>query len=248
VLRGILFAQAGALLEQLATDRPLVIFLDDLHWIDPTSLDLLESLLPLTERVPLMVIVALRDSAHHRDLASRWRAMALGVYGHRHTAVALAPLDAGQSRELVAGLLRIEDLPERVRRLILAKAEGNPFFVEEVIRSLLDAHLVVRDDGHWRATAEVADLALPDTLNGVITARLDRLPEGPRQFAQAAAVGRDFVRRLADVAAKRGAGGGQPVQRDPICEKSPLPSASSRSSIAHPGCRLPLVLLSTRRS
>ena len=55
------------------------------------------------------------------------------------------------SRELVAELLHVEDLPEKVRGLILSKAEGNPFFVEEVIRSLLDAQLVVRENSHWRA-------------------------------------------------------------------------------------------------
>ena len=81
------------------------------------------------------------------------------------------------NRRLVANLLEIEDLPEKVRALILRKAEGNPFFVEEVIRSLLDAKLVIREDNHWRATREIENIAVPDTLAGVITARLDRLDE-----------------------------------------------------------------------
>ena len=77
--------------------------------------------------------------------------------------------------------------------MILSKAEGNPFFVEEVIRSLLDANLVVRENSHWRATQEISNIALPDTLAGLITARLDRLSEESRQVAQTASViGREF--------------------------------------------------------
>ncbi len=78
-------------------------------------------------------------------------------------------MDEENSRTLVANLLQIEDLPDRVRTLILGKAEGNPFFVEEVIRSLLDANLGVRENSHWRATIEITNIALPDTLLGVIT-------------------------------------------------------------------------------
>ena len=92
-------------------------------------------------------------------------------FAHHYSAIVLEPWDASESRLLVANLLTIEDLPERVRALILAKAEGNPFFVEEVIRSLLDAQLVVREGEHWRATREIVDIALPDTLVGVIQAR-----------------------------------------------------------------------------
>jgi tetratricopeptide (TPR) repeat protein len=102
---------------------------------------------------------------------------------------------------LVSNLLKVEDLPEKARQLILRKAEGNPFFVEEVIRSLLDSGLLVRDGDHWRATREIDTLKVPDTLSGVITARLDRVPEGPRRVVEAASVvGRDFAHDvLADV-------------------------------------------------
>ena len=115
-------------------------------------------------------------------------------FSHRYSSIALEPLNEENSRTLVANLLQIEDLPDQVRTLILAKAEGNPFFVEEVIRSLLDANLVVRENSHWRATSEITNIALPDTLLGVITARLDRLSEESRQVAQTASViGREFA-------------------------------------------------------
>src|SRR5207249_597374 len=106
------------------------------------------------------------------------------------------------ARTLVANLLHVEDLPESVRALILEKAEGNPFFVEEVIRSLLDAQVVVRAGDHWRATREIENITVPDTLDGVIRARLDRLSEHPKRIAHSAAViGREFeFDVLADVA------------------------------------------------
>jgi hypothetical protein len=77
--------------------------------------------------------------------------------------------DESQSRTLVGNLLHIEDLPEKVRALILKKAEGNPFFVEEVVCSLLDSKLVVRENSHWRRRAR-SKTSPPDTLAGVITA------------------------------------------------------------------------------
>lgn len=191
MLRMLIFSQVIALLEQLAASRPLIIFLDDLHWIDPTSLDLIHSLLPLTDRLPLMLIMAFRP--RRQEPSWQFHETASRDFPHRYHAIDLQPLNETQARHLVASLLEIEDLPENVRQLILDKSEGNPFFVEEVIRSLLDGGLVVRQDGRWRATGEILNIKLPDTLIGVITARLDRLDDPTRRTIQTAAVlGREF--------------------------------------------------------
>jgi tetratricopeptide (TPR) repeat protein len=128
----------------------------------------------------------------------------------------------------VANLLHIEDLPERVRDLILTKAEGNPFFVEEVIRSLLDAHLVVRENSHWRATREIETIAVPSTLVGVIQSRLDRLDEASRQVVQTASViGREFsLDALAAISKLNGSMEGALAdlqRRELLREKSRLP-------------------------
>jgi len=190
-LRGLTFAHVSSYFERLTGDAPLVLVFDDVHWIDPSSLELLESLLPLTDRAALLIVLAFRP----RRQEPSWglHETAQREFSHRYTAIPLQPLDKDQSRQLVGNLLHVEDLPEKVRQLILDKAEGNPFFVEEVIRSLLDAKLVVQTDGHWRATKEIVNIAVPDTLNGVISARLDRLDDATRATAQAAAVlGREF--------------------------------------------------------
>lgn len=198
-LRGAIFGAVSTLFSALASQQPLVLVFEDLHWADDTSLELLNTLLPLTDDLPLLVITLFRP---HRDEPSwRFHETASRDFPHRYREIALQPLDESAARTLVGNLLWIEDLPENVRTLILQKSEGNPFFVEEVIRSLLDSGLVVRDGEHWRATRQIADVRVPETLAGVITARLDRVPDEPRRVIEAASViGRHFEHAvLADV-------------------------------------------------
>jgi class 3 adenylate cyclase/tetratricopeptide (TPR) repeat protein len=173
---------------------PTVIVLDDLHWADTASLDLLLSVAALVEESPLLITCLLRPD---KDAPS-WSAIekARNHLGARYTEILLEPLDAAHSKELLGNLLYIEDLPESVRKLILNKAEGNPFFVEEVIRTLIDSEYIVQENNHWRATREIVNVTIPDTLTGVLSARIDRLPENTKHVAQTAAVlGRIFAQR-----------------------------------------------------
>ena len=184
--RGYLRARANLL--------PTVIVLDDLHWADTASLDLLLSVAGLVEDLPLLITCLLRPD---KDAPS-WSATekARSQVGARYAEILLEPLDAAHSKELLGNLLYIEDLPDSVRRLILNKAEGNPFFVEEVIRTLIDSEYIVQENNHWRATREIVNVSIPDTLTGVLSARIDRLPENTKHVAQTAAVlGRIFAYR-----------------------------------------------------
>src|ERR687898_766855 len=185
-MRSYLRARAGLM--------PTVIVLDDLHWADTASLDLLLGVASLVEDVPLLIICLLRPD---KDAPS-WSAIerARDQSDARYTEVVLEPLDIAHSKELLGNLLYIEDLPESVRQLILSKAEGNPFFVEEVIRALIDSEFIVQENSHWRATREIVNVSIPDTLTGVLSARIDRLPESTKHVAQTAAVlGRIFAYR-----------------------------------------------------
>jgi len=190
-LREKIFGAVLHFFEHLAEKQPVVLIFEDLHWVDSVSLALIEQLMLLAEKSPVLILALFRPqtqepSWHFHETSQR-------DHAQLYTSIALEPLDEKASRQLVANLLEIEDLPEKVRALILKKAEGNPFFVEEVIRSLLDAKLVVRTEGHWRATREIENIQLPDTLAGVIGARLDRLDEESKKVAQTAAViGREF--------------------------------------------------------
>ena len=185
------FDAAFTFFQELAATRSLILVFDDLHWVDPTSLELINMLMPLADQCPLMLVGVYRPRRQERsweffEAASR-------DFAHRHVEVNLQPLTTDDARELVANLLEVDDLPLTVRNLILEKAEGNPFFVEEVIRTLLDRGLVVRQDGHWHATQEIEQIEVPDTLNGVLTARLDALDDSAKRVLQIAAiVGREF--------------------------------------------------------
>jgi tetratricopeptide (TPR) repeat protein len=201
-LQVLTFRAVESAVQRVAEEHPLVVVCEDLHWADVSSLELLEHLMPLTERVPLLLVCLLRPEREHgcwqvRETAAR-------RYPHRHSDLWLEPLSQAESQELVRNLLRVEDLPEALRERILERAEGNPFYVEEILRALIDVGIVVHDaaSGRWRATrAESSDsgdeIPIPDTLQGVLRARIDRLPEEPRRVLQMASViGRIFSYRV----------------------------------------------------
>ena len=197
-LREQVFTAVYEYLVHTAQQQPVVLVFEDLHWVDPTSLELILRLVPMTERAILMVIALFRP--REQDISWKFHEISRRDFNHFYTEMFLSPLDEVSSRELVSNLLHVEDLPEEVRGLILRKAEGNPFFVEEVIRSLLDAKLVVRENSHWRATREIKTISVPDTLTGVITARLDRLDEDSKRLTQTAAViGRELIQEKSRV-------------------------------------------------
>ena len=105
----------------------------------------------------------------------------------------LSPLAPDDSRQLVSNLLEIEALPDAVRDTILQKSEGNPFFVEEVIRMLIDTGGIVPKDNHWEAGKTIETLEIPDNLQSLLLARIDRLPEeSKRTLRIAAVIGRQF--------------------------------------------------------
>jgi class 3 adenylate cyclase/tetratricopeptide (TPR) repeat protein len=204
-LKAVAALEGGALVDKIteaarcylrtrADVMPTVIVFDDLHWADSASLELLLNVAGLVEDSPLLIICLLRPD---KDAPS-WSAIerARSELGARYTEIFLEPLDAAQAQELLGNLLYVEDLPESVRDLILNKAEGNPFFVEEVIRTLIDSGHIVQENNHWRATREIVNVTIPDTLTGVLGARIDRLPQNTKYVAQTAAVlGRIFEYR-----------------------------------------------------
>ena len=191
------FRAMETLVECAAHQRPLAIVCEDLHWADATSLKLLERLLALTDRSPLLLICIFRPETEH----SCWRIKetAARYYRHRHTDLWLDPLSATESETLVGNLLRVEYLPRELRGRILSHAEGNPFYVEEIIRSLMDSGAIAHDEatGRWRAMRDVTDITIPDTLHGVLMARIDRLrSEAKRVLQLASVIGRVFFYRV----------------------------------------------------
>jgi hypothetical protein len=182
-----------------------VVVCEDLHWADPTSLELLEQLLSLTDRAPVLFICLFRPETEHG--CWRIKETAARQHRHRHTDLWLEPLSAAEGEELVDSLLRVKELPGGLGERILEHAEGNPFYVEEIIRSLIASEAIVWDDtaGCWQAARTVREIVIPDTLSGVLMARIDRLEEETKRILQLAAViGRSFYYRVLEVIARKG--------------------------------------------
>ncbi len=184
-------AALRSLFRALAAKDPLALILDDIHWADPSSTDLLIKLLPLATEARILFCYITRpdrDSPGWKIVAAARETLGAGL-----TELTLNPLSDSDSRQLVSNLLEIESLPEAVRTLILKKAEGNPFFVEEVIRMLIDRNAITKKERGWVAEKTIETIDIPDNLQGLLLARIDRLPEDVRRTLRVASViGRQF--------------------------------------------------------
>jgi tetratricopeptide (TPR) repeat protein len=186
------------------TIDPAVLILDDIHWSDSASIDLLRHLLPLTGELPLLLICVLRPDQE----SSSWQVKlaAEEVYDQQSTVIQLHPLSHGDSNALVDDLLAISDLPDSLRAQILEKSTGNPFFVEEVVRTLIERGFIYQEESgdRWIAARDDA-IDIPDNIQSLLTARIDRLDEQVRHTLQLAAViGRSFYRRVLERVAQTG--------------------------------------------
>ena len=200
-----IFLASRRFFERLARTRPVVLVFEDLQWMDASSTRLLEHLLPLVEHAPLLIVGLSRPfwetpAGHLMEIIEK-------DHTAHYTAVRLAPLSQGDSARLAHNLLESEALPGELHTMILNKAEGNPFFLEEILRTLIDLGAIRREasSGRWRATAQIESMAIPDTVQRVILARLDRLEEEVKRVLRVAAViGRSFLYRVLRVVADAG--------------------------------------------
>lgn len=183
------------LLNALGAHRPLILIFEDLHWADQSSVKLLEQLLRLAaDRAVLFVNVFRPD---YQETAERIMQSALENFADRHVEIRIEPLDAQQSAQLVQNLLKIDNLPPATRKLITERAEGNPFYLEEVVRGLIDTGAVEFADGRFRVTEKIESVVIPGTVQEVIMSRVDRLDESTRHLLQVASViGRNFYHRI----------------------------------------------------
>lgn len=194
-LQGRYVASLHRIVRALATKGPVVLVLEDIHWADPASVDVMLGLLPLVTQQPVLVLAAGRGETD----APGWRIVTQtrAVFGDALTELRLQPLSEGDSRALVANLLEIESLPDAVRDAILKRSEGNPFFVEEVIRMLIERGAIVQSGQRWMANETINAIEIPETLHGLLLARIDQLPEeAKRSLRVASVIGRQFPVRV----------------------------------------------------
>ena len=183
------------LLSAMAGRGPLVLLLEDLQWADSSSSAILGQLLPLASSLPLLFCLVTRP--HHGTPGWKLVTTIREGMGGRLSELRLALLSEAESRRLISNLLRSNPLPEHVQHHIYRKAEGNPLFIEELLRMLIDQGAIQHREGLWQATIELGTIGIPDHLQGLLLARLDRLPEDARQTLRVAAViGRRFPVRV----------------------------------------------------
>lgn len=175
----------------LAERGPVVVALDDAHWADPSTRHLAEDLLELTDLSPVLCVAALRSDRASEGWLLRMRV--LDDYSHRGRELALGPLSDGAAREFLRSLPRSRGLDASALGEIVAAAEGNPLYLEELVNASVD------DAGRAETTALMVtqQTILTPTLESLLLARIDRLPSEARRLAQrAAVVGRRFPLRV----------------------------------------------------
>ncbi|MHB8870599.1 MAG: ATP-binding protein [Thermoleophilia bacterium] len=179
--------------EGLAAERPVIMVFEDVHWLDGTSGAMLERFVLLAKEHPILFCIVGR--LQPGSTTERLREVGRGSLGDRYTQIDLSPLPAGAVFELVRNLVGVSDPASGLGHIIQSRAEGNPFFVEEVIRALVElGGLEPDEDGGWRITARAAGIRLPDTIENVILARVDRLDDSPKHVIKVASViGRIFA-------------------------------------------------------
>ena len=190
-----MFLAVGEWVETVVNQHPMVLVFEDLHWADSNSVNLLEYLMTVSQEMPLHLICVTRPERETDFWAVKERAYR--YYPDRYSEVNLAPLTKDQSRFLVDRLLSVEQLPDTLEHLILSRSEGNPLFMEEVLRSLIEDETLIKAGDTWTMSRPVTEIFIPETLAGVLTARIDRLDEPVKRTLQIASViGRVFHRHL----------------------------------------------------
>ena len=181
-----LFDALRALMLRGATLRPLVLVLEDLHWSDTSTQEYLDFAMDSVAGVRAMMILTHRIGQTHPFPSRSF-----------HTTLNLHHLSGAQALEMATSVLGATDFPEELKTALEQKAEGVPLYVEEMTKSLIDLGFLARENGHYRVTKALEDLSVPDTMQGIIMARLDRLGiDGKRTVQLASVIGRQFVVRL----------------------------------------------------
>ena len=176
-----------AILAALAKKAPTVFFLEDLHWADPSFVEFLRRAC-LTIRQPAIVLCA------YRPTFSLFTGHQVSNIGKNYHDIQLQNLSLSVAQNMLASLLKTETIPPDLKRWVQSKAEGNPFYLEELVNSLIESETLARDNGSWKLTRSLAESDIPSSLHGLITGRLDRLDKQTKRILQKASViGRDFL-------------------------------------------------------
>ncbi len=187
-VRDLAFHYATQFFADVTQQKPVVIFLEDIHWADAGSLDFFENLMNKRPDLPLLIVGLTRSTLFEQR--PEW-----GTGPIQSLSLNLLPLSETDTRRLTAEILqKIPEIPEAIMDLIVKKAEGSPFYVEELVKVLIEGGVIIRGDEQWSVELErLSNLRVPATLTGLLQARLDGLNPNIREtLQQASVVGRVF--------------------------------------------------------
>ncbi|MBR9984535.1 MAG: SpoIIE family protein phosphatase, partial [Desulfosarcina sp.] len=186
----------------LSDKQPLIIVLEDLHWADASSVDLLVELLSLTSSSPILFCLVSRQE--HDSIGWNLIKAAREKIGLRLTQINLGNLSEDESQSFVEQLTNIKNIPEVVKKAVLNKSEGNPYFIEELIRMLINEGVLVKKGERFTVAPKIDENKIPGSLQGLLTARIDRLPEEARLTLRIASViGRNFPEKVIEYVMKQ---------------------------------------------
>ena len=178
-------------LDAFSINNPLILVFDDIQWADKSSLNLMHNLIRQVKTTKILLLLLSRatpepqDPLYHKinvDLADNFHLMQLGH------------LSEFGSAALISNILKVENLPQNVRDRIINQSQGNPFYVEELVRSFIESDYLIQENGKWVLRTDISNLQIPETLNNLLMTRLDQLDEKSKRVAQSASViGREFL-------------------------------------------------------
>jgi class 3 adenylate cyclase/tetratricopeptide (TPR) repeat protein len=173
-------------LAALAQSTPTIVCLEDLHWADPSFLELIR--LVISEfREPVLFLCA------YRPVISLFTGHQISTMVIPYQEIRLQDLSPSESEGMVESLLKTGKIPSELQRFLQEKVEGNPFYIEEVINSLIESDILIQDNGNWKLTRKITEAEISSTIHGVISGRLDRLEkESKRILQEASVIGRTF--------------------------------------------------------
>jgi class 3 adenylate cyclase/tetratricopeptide (TPR) repeat protein len=176
-----------SILSALAKKAPTIFFLEDLHWADPSFVELLRNALKEI-RQPAVVLCA------YRPTFSLFTGHHLSGLGKIYREIRLEDLSLSEAEDMLESLLKTDSIPSDLKRFVQDKAEGNPFYLEELINSLIESETLIRDNGSWKIRRTIRESDISPTIHGLITGRLDRLEKETKRILQEASViGRAFL-------------------------------------------------------
>ena len=184
-------------LTALAQRGPTVICLEDLHWADPSTLELVHFLLSEIRHPILFLCV-------YRPIIAPFSAHQIEAMTIPHQELHLQDLSLSEAQNMVESLLKTDTVPKDLQHFIRNKVEGNPFYLEEAVNSLIESNILISENGDWKVSGPIAESEISATIQGVISARVDRLElESKRILQEASVIGRSFyydiLKRISEI-------------------------------------------------